>query len=331
MSWSLAALYLGAAFGALTFMATTMRDTFIDKIRAIPSNLLFGFTIVGVIYLQLEEILTQENTQLIFAAYVILAVLGWFRAERMVWQRVGSRLVAQSSSKKPARHKTPQGFGGLPYLAQWTIIQSTLIGLTLFTFMILLTSFIIHGQDHAQLFILMIGSGSIPYTFYILIFSIVPIVFQLRFLRTLPVSPSTLSAALVFLPIFSIAAVGVIVITVASFVFGETVILPATNGFLMLCAKAAVMASVVVWRGLDTLTYLFIFLLVIADSFISLGMIIIFHRGSKSSEHPWWVNLAIFLICLAVSLVLTRRLLTKSSSAYRVRTMPANAWSMARR
>lgn len=40
MNWSLAALYLGAAFGALTFMVTAIPDNLIDKIRAYPSNLL---------------------------------------------------------------------------------------------------------------------------------------------------------------------------------------------------------------------------------------------------------------------------------------------------
>jgi hypothetical protein len=150
-------------------------------------------------------------------------------------------------------------------------------------------------------------------------------------LRTLPISPLTLAANFVFLPVISIAAVGVIVTAVASLVLGEAVILPATNSFLMLGAEAAVMVSLIVWRGLDTLTYLLIFLMVISESFIKLGMTIIFHLGSKTPERPWWINLTIFLLCAVGSLALTQRLLAKSSSAYRVRIMPANAWSMSRR
>ena len=99
----------------------------------------------------------------------------------------------------------------------------------------------------------------------------------------------------------------------------------------MLGAEAAVMVSLIVWRGLDTLTYLLIFLMVISESFIKLGMTIIFHLGSKTPERPWWINLTIFLLCAVGSLALTQRLLAKSSSAYRVRIMPANAWSMSRR
>jgi hypothetical protein len=176
----------------------------------------------------------------------------------------------------------------------------------------------------------MINGGSPPYIF-VLILSICPMIFQLRVLRTLPVSSSTLAVTLVFLPVISIAAVGMIVTVLAGSLADEAVMLHAINSFLMLGAKAVIMVSVIVWRGLDALTYFLIVLMMVADSFISLGLTLIFHLGSKTPEHPWWISLTIFLLCVASSLALTQKLLTKSSSAYRVRTMPAAAWSMARR
>jgi hypothetical protein len=100
---------------------------------------------------------------------------------------------------------------------------------------------------------------------------------------------------------------------------------------LILGAKAAIIVPLVVWRGLDVVTYGFIFLMIISDSFIKLGMTILFHLGSNAPANPWRTSLIIFLLLIAVSVALTQRLLIKSSSAYRVRTMPANAWSMARR
>jgi hypothetical protein len=329
-NWILSAFYLGAIFGARTLMTTKMPETFMDRIRAVLPNLLFVFALLGLCFLQMQT-LTATKTTLIFTAYLILSVAGWFRAEQMVLQRASFKLVAKTSNKNMAPQKTPQGFGGLPYLGQRIFIQSTLIGLALMTFMTLLMSFISHDEQRGRAFITMIGGGSTPYAFYILIFSIVPIVFQLRFLRTLPISPSILAATFVILPVISIAAVGVIVIAIASLVFGETVIPPAANSFLMLGAKAAIIVSLVVWRGLETPIYILIFLLVLSDSLVSLGMTIIFHLGSKTPDRPWWVNLTIFLLCVAVSFALTRRLLTKSSGAYRIRTMPANNWIMARR
>lgn len=330
MKWLLATLYLGAMFGALTFMATTMPDNFTDKIRVLLPNMFFPFTMMGFILLQIE-LLTMTKTILFFAAFAILSVLGWFRAERMVLQRAGFRPVSKSSSKKTTPHKIPQGFGGLRYLAQRSFVLSTLIGLAIISWMTLVTSYFHVGPDSVQEIVSRIEGGSIPYVFCILMFSIVPIVFQLRFLRTLPIFPSALAATLVFLPVISITAVGLLVTAVTSMVAGEAVIPPAASSFLMLGAKAAIIVPLVVWRGLEAPTYLLIFLLVLSDSFISLGVTIIFHLGSKTPEHPWWISLTIFFLCVAASFALTHRLLTKSSSAYRVRTMPANAWSMARR
>ena len=98
----------------------------------------------------------------------------------------------------------------------------------------------------------------------------------------------------------------------------------------MLGAKAAGMVCLIVWRGLDATTYIFMFLMMVSGSLISLGLTLIFHLGTKAQEHPLWMYLAVFFLCVAASFAVTRRLLTKSSSAYRVRTMPASAWSMAR-
>ena len=331
MNWVLAVLYLGATFGALTFMKTTIPDTFTDRIRNFLSNSLFGITILGFLFIQLENPAVTTTT-LIFAAYAILSVLGWFRAEQMVLQRAGFRLIAKSSCKKLARHKTPQGSGGLSYLAQRIFIQSTLIGLALMIFMTLFMAFLFQGQNRVQAVVSMIQGGSTPYVFFVLMFSIIPIVFQLRFLRTMPVSSSALAATLVSLPVFSIIAVGVIVAAIGGLSLGESVVLPTANNFLILGAKAVIIVPLVVWRGLDVVTYGFIFLMIVSDSFIKLGVTLLFHLGSNTPANPWWTSFIIFLLFIAVSVALTQRLLVTSSSAYRVRTMPANSiWSQARR
>jgi hypothetical protein len=331
MNWILVALYLGAMFGAQTFMRTILPDTFADRIRGIPFNLFFALPIIGWFLLQMKS-LSLSQMILIYAGYIILSILGWFRAERMILQRASFRNTGQTSNKKPTQHKIPQGFGGLPYLMQNTFIQTTLIGLAIVGCMTLTMSFFhfSNSLNRAQMITSMVNGGSTSYIF-VFIISITPMVFQLRFLRTLPIAPSTLAATLVFLPVASIAAMGLIVTVLATFVAGESVIPHTVNSFLMLGAKVAIMASVIVWRGLDAVTYFLIFLMVVSDSFITLGLTLIFHLGSKTPEHPLWISLTIFLICVVVSFALTCRLLNKSSSAYRVRTMPGNAWSMARR
>jgi hypothetical protein len=318
------ALYFGSLFYLLIGSAPGQPQNVVAWIRTI---FVFGF-MIGIYLVKL----TFDSPQgIIFLLTATTLTVGWFRAEQMVLQRAGFRLVAKTSNKKMAQHKIPQGFGGLPYLVQRIFIQSTLIGLALMTFMIVFMAFLFQGQNRAQAIISMIQGGSTPYVFFILIFAIVPIAFQLRFLRTMPVSSSALAATLVSLPVFSIIAVGVIVAVVGGLSLGETIILPTANNFLILGAKAAVIVPLVVWRGLDVVTYAFIFLMIISDSFINLGMTIYFHLGSNAPPNPWWTSLIIFLLFIAVAVALTQRLLIKSSSAYRVRTMPTNAWSMARR
>jgi len=331
-AWSLIPLYLGAMFGAMTFGTPGMTGTLFGKIRTVLSGLLSAIVLFGFIFNQLETP-TLAKLIMFFSAAAILSILGWFRAEHMVLQRASFRLGASYFRKKPASHKTPQGFGGLPYLAQRSFVRFILASLALIAWMTFVMSFIhvSNSESHAQVFTSAVNGGSTPWFFFMLMFSIVPMVFQLRALRTLPIPSSTLAATMVFLPIFSIAVVGVIVTTLAVSLSGQAVMLQTINSFLMMGAKAAIMVVVIVWRGLDAVTYFLAFLLIVADSFISLGATMIFHSSSRNSDQPWWIALTIFLFFIVAAFALTQRLLTQSSSAYRVRTMPANAWSMARR
>lgn len=330
-NWVLTALYFGAMFGSLTFMNTTMSNVVMNRLYTIPLSFFFPITIMGFIFVQFET-LSVFTTVLIFAAYLILAVLGWFRAERMVMQRAAFKLVTQSVSTNQQSHRTPQGFGGLSYFVQKTFSQTTLIGLAIVGWMAFTMSFFhfFHDQSHAQTVTSMVDGGSIPYIF-VLLFGIISVVGQLRFLRTLPIGSATLAATMVVVPVVSIAVIGLIVTTLATFVAGEAVISHTANAFLMLGAKAAIMVPIIVWRGLGVVTYFLVFLMAISDSFIKLALTIMFHLGSNTPEHSLWISLIILLAALAVSFVLTQRLLTKSNSAYHVRTMPQTWWSMMRR
>ena len=140
-----------------------------------------------------------------------------------------------------------------------------------------------------------------------------------------------LAAVLVLVPVISVVAIGGIVVWTASLTLGGAVILSIANSFLLIGTKTAVIVPLVVWRGLDAVTYFLIFLIVIADNFIELGMTMHFHLGTRNTENPVWIALTIFLVFVAVSVALTRMLLTQSSSPYRARTMPLNAWSMMRK
>ena len=329
--WLLIALALGGAFGGLTFANGMLPDNFIGRVRMMISAALPMLALFGWIFTQLLR-LSLTQSILIFTALAILSVAGWFRAEKIMLPRASFSPTASTNLKKSAPQNIPVGFGGLAYLIQKPFILTTLIGLAIMSWMILAMLFfaLSRGQDRAQMINSAVDGGLGVGIFAILV-SIVPMVFQLRVLRTLPIAPATLAATMVLVPVAAIATVGLIVTAVTTCMVGETIMLHTVNSFLMFDAKVALLVSVIVWRGLDAVTYLIMFLLVIADSFIALGITMHFHLGTRNTENPAWIALAIFLVFVAVSVALTQMLLTQSSSPYRARTMPANAWSMMRR
>ena len=159
INWIISAFYLGAIFGARILMTTKMPATFIDRIRTMLPNLLFAFALFGLLFMQMQT-LTKTKTTLIFTVYLILSVAGWFRAERIVLQRAGIRFAAQSSSKKIAQYKVPQGYGGLPYLAHRIFFKITLIGLAIISWMALCMPLFhfSHDQNHVQSIVSMIDT-----------------------------------------------------------------------------------------------------------------------------------------------------------------------------
>jgi hypothetical protein len=317
MGWILATLYLGAIFGALTFMTTTIPDTFADRIRTLLPNSLFALTIFGFMFLKLET-LTMTQTMLIFATYVILSVLGWFRSERMVLQRAGFRPAAQHSQKQPVQHKIPQGFGGLPFLWQSLLIRLGYFGLAFIGWMIL-TMILMEGmagrlpRSPGQFFEAATPGISTFFYFFIYIFVLLPVVVHLRFLRTLPISISALAATLVFFPVGIILAIGLVF---TAFVGGFP------TSCLIGVSLAAICVPLMIWHGSGTGTYSALVVLVMVTSLAPM----FFH----TTKIPPIIGILISIFVIVLAWEITRRLLRCSSKAYHVQPMALNAWGMAR-
>lgn len=262
---------------------------------------------------------------ILLLAAAIFTVIGWFRAEQMVLQRAGFRPGIQIGKRKPGQYKAPAGFGGLPFLMQTTILRSVLFGLAILGMMTFWMSFIPHDSfrvlSHSSIPVQVITSMITAITFpllFVAMIQIFPIVFQMRFLRTLPISPSILAATLVFLPVISMAVLCLIIVALASPVVGDAIVLPVFKSFLTTATLAAVAILLVVSRGLDILTYF----LIIFGCVLSSTMSIIHHGG----DIPLWGDIALSVVIIAYSFVITRRMLTRSSDAYRVRANLMNAW-----
>ena len=330
-NWLFLSLALGAAFGGLTFANGTLPLNFIGRLRMRISTALPMLVVFGWIFTQLLPS-TPTRSILVFTALTALSAVGWFRAEKIILPRANFNPTTSTNLNNFAPEKVPMGFGGLPYLALGTFAITTLIGLAMLGMMILF-SYVLRSPttlNRVEMVTSMVDGGSTAFIF-IFISIAAPMVFQIRLLRTFPVSASVLAAVMVLVPVACVAVNGLVATIFAAWVAGPTVIPHILNTIFILEAKAAIVVSVMVWRGLDAVTYLIMFLLVIADSFIALGITMHFHLGTRNTENPVWIALAIFLAFVAISFALTRMLLTQNSSPYRARTMPANAWSMMRR
>jgi hypothetical protein len=141
-------------------------------------------------------------------------------------------------------------------------------------------------------------------------------------MRTLPISLNVLAATLVFLPVVLIIGLGLIIGALIGITSEGLTGIFIPQNYLIGSGLMAICVPFFVWRGLATGTYLVLFTIVFSSSMFP----IFFNTGKISS----WVIVPIAILMIGFGFVLTRKLLVHNSEAYRVRTMPNNAWGMNR-
>ena len=317
-------LFLGTGFFLIQNFSNTAGVSWWDKLSNAVCGILWGGIIGGWMLISKFVFDSPEKTMWALGIGTIATVVGWFRAKQLVMNRANFRLASQRTKNSRGQYKTPAGFGGLPFLMQTTILRSVLFGFVILGVMTFWMPFISHDSIHVlfhssipvQVITSMITAITFPLLFVAMI-QIFPIVFQMRFLRTLPISPSVLAATLVFLPVISMAVLCLIIVALTSPVAGAAIVLPVFKSFLMTATLAAVAILLVVSRGLDILTYFLIIFGCVLSSTMS-----ILHGGN----FPLWFKITLAIVIIGFSFVLTRRMLTRSSHAYRNPPAMMNAW-----
>ncbi|MEI9960848.1 MAG: hypothetical protein WDM76_06855 [Limisphaerales bacterium] len=250
-NWILSTLYLGAIFGARTLMTTGMSDTFVDRIRTLLPNLLFAFALFGLFFLQMQTLIVTKAT-MIFIAYLILFIVGWFRAETLVVNRAGFHLAAQPSKKQPVQYKISKGFNGIPFLMITTLTRTLLLWLAIIAFMALFA--MLQGQAASLEEFLnhltpMTTNGFIFW--WIIAFQTFPILMHLRFLRTLPLSTTKLAIVLIGLPMLSMLILAIIFISLTIPIASVSKSFETAGNFLMPMAFIAWCIPLAVWQGFN--------------------------------------------------------------------------------
>ena len=321
--WAGLPLVLGACFGALSWFPTSAGgQSMLHRIRGAAVSLNFILPLAGWFYLGKENI-SAIPSALVVGALAFTTVRGWILAGHLISVTAGFRLSAMTPSKKLDAPLAPSGVGGLRFLVEQTLFRSVLMGLGMMALLVIVLAILGRGNQtisFSQRFIGAATAGFTPYIFMLVMGSI-PFAQQLRFLRTLPISPMALTFILVILPIVSLSIVGLVLVLLIGPVGGWEALFPLINSFASMAGITALVMAAVVWRGLDFVSYIILMILLVSGSLIPVVLNIFFSVRAI----PPWISLATPAVMIAAGFALTHRLVSRSSVAYRVR--PANPFN----
>lgn len=250
----------------------------------------------------------------------VSTVAGWFQAEQIVMRRAAYKPGVELGKRKPGRHQAPVGFGGLPFLWGTLFIRAARFALVFVVYMIVIQ---VVGHGGSKLSPMQLVEASLPALssfgyLFVYMFLAMPMLMQLRLLRTLPISASALAAMLVLLPTLPILLLGLVWLAVSGGVAnGGNVFLISLN-FLTSAAMLAIGVPIFVWQGLKFGSYVLVMVLMMVST---LGPIL-FQTAKISPTLITLVSLGL----IALAFELTRRLLSSSSQAYRPPPATLTGW-----
>lgn len=333
--WLVDSLLLGFMFFALTGLPARPGgpSTGRERFRAYAFGALWGLSFASWVLFGNFLSIEKPVALAIYALAVILTVIGWFRAETMVIERAGlqDKILASPSAEKPWRGR--MGYGGLRYLTAALFQRFMLMGLWMFLMCSVVFWFINlssgkHTGQHTSEFA---DSYSFVHIFsfqllWIMSFQILPVVFHLRVLRTLPVSSTRLAALLIFTPVAAMLLVMYLANLGVAAAYGFpwfSRISLFEPGYLVQIGLASCIVPVLIWRGMDRLGFL------ILIGMMTAGMAGMFALQTMFSSQV--IGVVAPLLVLA-SFLITKYLLERSSRVYRPRNnqMPGWNWSVGR-
>jgi len=263
----------------------------------------------------------------------VLTAIGWLRAEQFELGRAGIylgragqidmgrpdrsgiHLTPLKTKTQPCHHVAPRSYGGIPFLLSSTFV-STFLNLAA---MVALMALIWRWQDltlsrSPNMVMELVPVGSFMCGWFIIFFRFMPLLRQLRFLRTLPVSATRLAFVMLAIVLLPLIAVGALVAGVAGLFMGTVEALTVLNSFALVLAQAAPCVFFAVWRGDRKEVYALLLLTQVGFLLGSMYLQMLFHYP----EHSLHLIGPIMGICLPSAFLLTRRVILHSSRAYRV-------------
>lgn len=256
-------------------------------------------------------------------AGTFLTILGWFRAGQfnpprhkqvVALGRSGLRLTPLSPSHAPV----PDGRGGIPFLIGEHFFKTLLICVAVAAWMALVLAWLGSIKSWREFFETVGGMGSV---FWVLIFLFLsPVVRQVRWLRTLPISATRLAATLFALMSLPFLALGVLVAGIAALVCGTPLALKIVENYALILAPASVCIFFAVRLGVGMPAYLLLLVVMVSSQTVTHQQIPFKAAGPCTA------------IIVLLAFLLTRHAIRHGGRTYRIQASVFNKdpWGAAR-
>ena len=280
--------------------------------------MLFGFA------LSLNAQKSPTKWALFLGLGLLLTLFGWWCAGQFipgktkplarVSDRARARLRAHTIlTRLPIRyasgtHPAVAGGGGIPLLGTVTFFQAILFCLITAVWMPLALAW--QGQFRSWSSAIELVAGLVAAFWAISFFVFLPVLKQLRFLRTLPLSASRLALVLIVLALLPLLALGALTAGVAWLSTDTSTTFLVLKNFLFILAPASLCLAVAIWRGTGTQTYMVLLLTLIG------------FQAACYRNIPLSLVGAVVAICILLSFLIARLALRRSRHAYRVPATP---------
>jgi len=323
--------WLGISF---TMVFNTTRGFYVKTWRFIGNTFISLLTVLaffGSMAFATNASKSPLKSAVLLGLGAVLTAVGWLRAERFELGRAGIYLgrVGQIDMGRPDHsgvhltplktnvrsdhHLVPCGFGGMPFLISSTFVSAFLNLVAMVALMALVWLY----QDQAMprswnRVIGLVPMGSVMCGWFIIFYRFIPLLRQLRFLRTLPVSATRLAFVMLATVLLPLIAIGPVVAGVAGLFLGTSEALTVLNSFTLVLAPTALCMSFAVWRSDEKGVYALLLLIMI-------GFLLGFMRlQTHYPGHPFNLAGSVMGICLLLAFLLTCLVIRRSSRAYHV-------------
>jgi uncharacterized membrane protein (UPF0136 family) len=251
---------------------------------------------------------------LLLGAGALLTVVSWFRAGQFVPGHTSFRITAPPYKDPRGQHRAPGGYGGISFLIRTTFVRTFLILAAMVAIMALVRHWQRQKLPQDMDIMLFAQMGSFMSCFFIFFLQPMLVLRHLRFLRTLPISATSLTAAMMSFAILPLMALGALVAGVAALTLGTPVAITILKSYVFILGPASLCVFFAVWRGAGIQGYALLLLTLFGFQLVPVWLqAILLHPRIPFIQTGTFVAL-----CVLLAFLLTRRMLRHSSHAYRV-------------